>query len=221
MIHPVSTAPEWVLEPGLVPYPEAVAAMQARIAAIRAGTAPERIWLLQHPPLYTAGTSAKPADLTNEQKLATYQAGRGGQWTYHGPGQLVAYVMLDLTRSHGSMPPRDTHAYVAALEGWLIRTLGGFGVQGERRCGRVGVWVADPATGGESKIAAVGVRITRWVTWHGISLNVHPDLSHFTGIVPCGITDHGVTSLRALGVDADIAMSAAALRECWGEDLPQ
>jgi lipoyl(octanoyl) transferase len=198
----LSTPPDWVVEPGLVPYPEAVAAMQARIAAIRAGTAPEKIWLLQHPPLYTAGTSAKAADLTNTQNFDTYAAGRGGQWTYHGPGQMVAYVMLDLTRPHGSLPPRDTHAYVAALEDWLIRTLARLGVLGERRPGRVGVWVIDAMSGAEAKIAAIGVRITRWVTWHG-------------GIVPCGITEHGVTSLRALGLRTSISDAADTMRDCW------
>jgi lipoyl(octanoyl) transferase len=212
-----STPPEWVEAPGLVPYPEAIAAMQARIAAIRAGEAPERVWLLQHPPLYTAGTSAKPADLADPQRFETFAAGRGGQWTYHGPGQLVAYVMLDLTRQHGVVPPRDTHAYVAALEEWLIRTLARFSVRGERRAGRVGVWVVGEA-GREAKIAAIGVRITRWVSWHGISLNVSPDLGHFSGIVPCGISEHGVTSLQALGVDVGISDVQGALRAVW-EDL--
>jgi lipoyl(octanoyl) transferase len=215
MLPDLSTAPEWVLEPGLVPYQDAVKAMQARIAAIRAGTAPEKIWLLQHPPLYTAGTSAKPADLTNAQNFDTFAAGRGGQWTYHGPGQLVAYVMLDLTRPHGRLPPRDTHAYVAALEDWLIRALAGLGVHGERRPGRVGIWVIDSRSGAEAKIAAIGVRITRWVTWHGISLNICPDLSHFGGIIPCGITEHGVTSLRALGLDTTISDAADRLLSSW------
>jgi lipoyl(octanoyl) transferase len=215
MAERVSTAPEWVVAPGLVPYPEAVAAMQARIAGIRAGTAAQRVWLLEHPPLYTSGSSAKPGDLMNQGGLDTFAAGRGGQWTYHGPGQLVAYVMLDLTRAHGGVPARDTHAFVAALEAWLILTLARFGVRGERRGGRVGVWVADRAAGTEAKVAAIGVRITRWVSWHGVSLNVCPDLTHYGGIVPCGITEHGVTSLRALGVDADIATVAQAMRESW------
>ncbi len=217
MIPYSSTPPEWVVAPGLVPYPDAVAAMQARIAAIRAGEAPERVWLLEHPPLYTAGTSAKPADLADPGRFETFEAGRGGQWTYHGPGQLVAYVMLDLTQQHGVVPPRDTHAYVAALEDLLIATLARFGVHGERRAGRVGVWVVDARTAAESKIAAIGVRITRWVSWHGISLNVCPDLNHFTGIVPCGITEHGVTSLKALGVDTDVVQAASELRTCWNK----
>jgi len=206
-------APEWVVARGLVPYPEAIATMQAHIAAVRAGEARERIWLLEHPPLYTAGTSAKPADLTDPERFQTYAAGRGGQWTYHGPGQLVAYVMLDLARPHGKLPARDIHAYVTALENWLIATLAIFGIRGERRPGRVGVWVADGAA--EAKIAAVGVRITKWVSWHGISLNVCPDLSHFSGIVPCGISGHGVTSLQALGVASSIEEVGTTLREEW------
>jgi lipoyl(octanoyl) transferase len=215
MISPSSTPPEWVVAAAPVPYPEAIAAMQARIAAIRACEAPERVWLLEHPPLYTAGTSAKPSDLADPTRFETFDAGRGGQWTYHGPGQLVAYVMLDLTQPHGAVPARDTHAYVAALEEWLIRTLARFGVAGERRAGRVGVWVVDPRDGSEAKVAAIGVRITRWVSWHGVSLNVNPDLSHFSGIVPCGITEHGVTSLAALGVDATMQDVQAQLRACW------
>jgi len=213
MMELSSMAPEWVVARGLVPYPEAIATMQAHIAAVRAGEARERIWLLEHPPLYTAGTSAKPADLTDPERFQTYAAGRGGQWTYHGPGQLVAYVMLDLARPHGKLPARDIHAYVTALENWLIATLAIFGIRGERRPGRVGVWVADGAA--EAKIAAVGVRITKWVSWHGISLNVCPDLSHFSGIVPCGISGHGVTSLQALGVASSIEEVGTTLREEW------
>jgi lipoyl(octanoyl) transferase len=217
MKQQLSTGPDWVAEPGLVPYPEAVAAMKARVAAIRVGTAGERVWLLQHPPLYTAGTSAQAGDLMNPDGFDTFDAGRGGQWTYHGPGQLVAYVMLDLSQPHGKVPARDTHAYVAALEEWLIGTLAQFGVRGLRRAGRVGVWVEDEAAGTDAKVAAIGVRITRWVSWHGVSLNVCPDLNHFGGIVPCGIREHGVTSLRALGVDADVDTVGAVMREIWGE----
>jgi lipoyl(octanoyl) transferase len=208
-----STPPEWVLAEGLLDYAEAVASMQVLIAAIREGSARERVWLLEHPPLYTAGTSAKPADLADPQRFPTFAAGRGGQWTYHGPGQIVAYVMLDLTKPHGTVPARDIHAYVDALEEWLIATLGGFGVRGERRTGRVGVWVAGAH--GESKIAAIGVRVTRWVSWHGVSLNVCPELGHFSGIVPCGITEHGVTSLRAQGVAASVPEVQAAMRKTW------
>ncbi len=210
-----STGPEWTLACQPVPYDDAIAAMQARIAAIRAGTAPEQVWLLEHPPLYTAGSSAKPADLADPDRFPTHSAGRGGQWTYHGPGQLVAYVMLDLMQPHGAVPARDTHAYVAALEAWLIGTLAGFGVAGERRADRVGVWVAD-GRGGEAKIAAIGVRVTRWVSWHGVSLNVSPELDHFSGIVPCGIREHGVTSLRALGVEAGMAEVRERLQESFG-----
>ncbi len=215
MVTATSTGPVWTLAPGPIPYLEAIDAMQARIAAIRAGTASEQVWLLEHPPLYTAGTSAKPTDLADPGRFPTHHAGRGGQWTYHGPGQLIAYVMLDLTRPHGQVQPRDTHAYVAGLEAWLIATLASFGVAGERRADRVGVWVADARTGTEAKVAAIGVRITRWVTWHGISLNVCPELDHFAGIVPCGIREHGVTSLRALGVEASMDDVRAALRESW------
>ncbi len=208
-------APDWLVEPGLLGYPEAIAAMQSRAAAIRAGTARELVWLVEHPPLYTAGTSAAREDLTEPERFPTYDAGRGGQWTYHGPGQRVAYVMLNLTRAHGMVPPRDVRALVAALETWLIRSLATFGVNGERRDGRVGIWVVDPATGREDKIGALGVRVTRWVSWHGVALNVAPDLSHFSGIVPCGVRGHGVTSLRALGIAATMQDVDAALCAAW------
>lgn len=210
-------ATEWRTEPGLLAYPEAVATMQARVAAIRAGTAPERVWLVEHPPLYTAGTSAAPCDLAAPERFPVFQTGRGGQWTYHGPGQRVAYVMLDLARPHGAMPPRDVRALVAALEAWLIAALARLGVRGERREGRVGIWVVDPASGAEAKIAALGVRVSRWVSFHGVAVNVAPDLSHYAGIVPCGIRAHGVTSLRALGLGATMADADAALRASWGE----
>ena len=210
-----ATGVEWRHHADPVGYPEAVLAMQDRVAAIRAGGAPEAIWLLEHPPLFTSGTSARPEDLFNPLGLATYAAGRGGQWTYHGPGQRVAYVMLDLQRPHGAVPPRDIRAYVQALEQWLIRTLAAFGVQAGTRDGRVGVWVRDPETGGDSKIAALGVRVSRWVSWHGVSLNVDPDLAHFDGIVPCGLREHGVTSLHALGVRATLDEIDAQLRASW------
>ncbi len=215
-----STAPlplQWQISDDLTPYPDAIAAMQTRVAAIRAGTAPELVWLVEHPPLFTAGTSADPADLLNPLHFPTFSAGRGGQWTYHGPGQRTGYVMLDLTRQHGPVPPRDVRQYVWALEEWLIRTLDRFNVRGERREGRVGIWVADRAAGTEAKIAAIGVRITRWVSWHGVALNVAPDLSHFGGIVPCGIREHGVTSLHALGIPVTLAETDAALRLAWLE----
>ena len=208
--------PAWRTEPGLLPYPAALSAMQTRAAAIRAGTAGEQVWLVEHPPLYTAGTSAASTDLRAPERFPTYEAGRGGQWTYHGPGQRIAYVMLDLTRPHGIVPARDVRDFVHGLEEWLIRALATFGVRGERRDGRVGIWVADRATGREAKIAALGVRVARWVSFHGVALNVAPDLSHYDGIVPCGISQHGVTSLRALGVSATLDDADAALRAAWG-----
>ncbi len=206
---------EWRATPGLLPYPEALAAMEARAAAIRTGAAPESVWLVEHPPTYTAGTSATPDGL-RDPRFPTYPAGRGGQWTYHGPGQRTAYVMLDLGRDHGPVRARDVRAYVHGLEAWLIGALDRLGVRGERRAGRVGIWADDPRAGGESKVAAIGVRVTRWVSWHGVALNVDPDLSHFDGIVPCGISGHGVTSLRALGVPANMTDADAALRAAWG-----
>jgi lipoyl(octanoyl) transferase len=205
----------WAVSESQVPYPAAQAAMQARVAGIRAGTAAEQVWLLEHPPLYTAGSSARAEDLADPERFPTFNAGRGGQWTYHGPGQRVAYVMLDLERTHGSVRARDLHCYVDGLEEWLIRALDQFGIRGERRVGRVGVWVADRAAGTEAKIGAIGVRVTRWVSWHGVSLNVDPVLDHFTGIVPCGIRAHGVTSLHALGVLATLEETDLALRGAW------
>ncbi len=214
-VAPLHSAPEWQTAAGLTPYPEAIAAMQARVAMIHTGTAVEQVWLVEHPPLYTAGTSANPADLTAPDRFPTYAAGRGGQWTYHGPGQRTGYVMLNLNHAHGRVPARDVRCYVNGLEDWMIRTLGRFGVTGERRQGRVGIWVVTGA--GEAKIGAIGVRVTRWVSWHGIALNVHPDLSHFGGIVPCGISEHGVTSLAALGVTATMADVDAELKSCWDD----
>lgn len=194
---------EWIVTERPVAYAPAVAWMEARAAAIHAQTAPECVWLLEHPPLYTAGTSANPADLL-DSRFPVFKTGRGGQYTYHGPGQRVAYVLLDLKRRQP-----DVRAYVCKLEDWLIRTLADFGVVGERRAGRVGIWVerrrSSGGLGQEDKIAAVGVRVRRWVTYHGISLNVDPELEHFTGIVPCGIREHGVTSLADLGRPATLS----------------
>jgi lipoyl(octanoyl) transferase len=207
------TALEWRTDPGLIPYADAIAFMQQRVTDIRAGTANEMVWLLEHPPLYTAGTSARPEQLTEPGRFPTFTAGRGGQWTYHGPGQRVAYVMLDLTRPHGTVPARDVRCFVHGLEEWLIRTLAAFGLQGERREGRVGIWIAEGGT--EAKIAAIGVRVTRWVSWHGVALNVAPDLGHYGGIIPCGISEHGVTSLHALGIPATMEQADAALRSAW------
>jgi lipoyl(octanoyl) transferase len=210
---------EWRISDGLTPYPDALALMRDRVAAIRAGTAAELVWLVEHPPIYTAGTSAKPAELTDPGRFPTFEAGRGGQWTYHGPGQRTVYVMLDLTQSHGAVPVNDIHCYVNALEEWLIRTLNRFNVRGERRKGRVGIWVASGPTEAptEAKIGAIGVRVSRWVSWHGVSLNVDPDLSHFSGIVPCGVREHGVTSLAALGIPATMHDADVALRAAWEE----
>jgi lipoyl(octanoyl) transferase len=209
--------PEWLIGEGLTPYPEALAVMRARVDAIQAGTARELVWLVEHPPLYTAGTSADRADLQQPDRFPTFDAGRGGQWTYHGPGQRTGYVMLNLSHEHGQVRPRDVRSYVRGLEEWLIRTLDRFNVRGERREGRVGIWVADPATGAEAKIGALGVRVTRWVSWHGVALNVEPDLSHFDGIVPCGIRGHGVTSLHALGIPVTMAEVDSALMQAWAE----
>ena len=213
----VPAAPEWRIEDGLTPYAHAVARMQECVAAIGAGTANELVWLVEHPSLYTAGTSAKPHELIDPNRFPAFATGRGGQWTYHGPGQRVAYVMLDLTRPHGTVPPRDVRCFVHGLEQWLIRALARLGVRGERRDGRVGIWVAEPATGTEAKIAAIGVRVSRWVSWHGVALNVAPDLDHYGGIVPCGISEHGVTSLDALGFSVTMTEADAALRAAWHE----
>jgi lipoyl(octanoyl) transferase len=212
----VPAAPEWRTAEGLIQYGDAVAAMQERMAAIRAGTADELVWLVEHPPLYTAGTSARPEQLTEPSRFPTVAAGRGGQWTYHGPGQRTAYVMLDLAQPHGSMPARDVRCFVHGLEEWLIRALRRFDVSGERREGRIGIWVAGPRNV-EAKIAAIGVRVTRWVSWHGVALNVAPDLGHYAGIVPCGISDHGVTSLHALGLAVTMGEADRALRAAWDE----
>jgi lipoyl(octanoyl) transferase len=197
-------APEWIVTDGFTDYALALADMETRAAAIRADDAAERIWLLEHPPLYTAGTSADPAELL-DPRFPVYEAGRGGRYTYHGPGQRVAYVQLDLTRRG-----RDVRAYVAALEGWVIDALALLGVEARRADGRIGIWT-DDANGREAKIGAIGVRVRRWVTLHGLSLNVAPDLSHFGGIVPCGIAEFPVTSLAALGKSASFADVDAAL----------
>jgi lipoyl(octanoyl) transferase len=208
------TALEWRVLDGLAPYAETLAAMEARVAEIAAGTAPEAVWLLEHPPLYTAGTSAKAEDLVQPDRFEVHVAGRGGQYTYHGPGQRVAYVMLDLNKRG-----RDVRKFVCALENWVIKTLAEFNVKGERRQGRVGVWVVRPDRKGpdgqpaEDKIAAIGVKLRKWVSFHGISINVEPDLGHFSGIVPCGISDHGVTSLVDLGLPVTMGDLDVALRQ--------
>ena len=206
--------PEWLVTPGLTDYAQALTAMEARVAAIHEGRAGELIWLVEHPPVYTAGTSAKPADLLEPGRFPVHVAGRGGQYTYHGPGQRVVYVMLDLNRRG-----RDVRAFVARLEGWIIAALADFAITGHIRDGRVGVWVERPdkprRPGGglaEDKIAAIGIKLRRWVSFHGLAINVEPDLSHFAGIVPCGLQDFGVTSLVDLGLPVGMSDVDAALR---------
>ena len=201
--------PDWIVRDGLLPYPEAVAFMEERADAIAAGRANEMVWLVEHPPIYTAGTSAKEADLI-DARFPVFKTGRGGQFTYHGPGQRVGYVMLNLKRRQP-----DVRQYVRDLEEWLIRALAKFNVKGERRDGRVGIWVQRGSR--EDKIAALGVRVRRWVTFHGISFNVDPNLSDFTGIVPCGISQHGVTSLHDLGIMVTMADVDVALKEAFEE----
>jgi lipoyl(octanoyl) transferase len=213
---------EWLHSDRPVPYPEAIQVMETRVEAILAGAAPELVWLLEHPPLYTAGTSARPADLLEPARFPVFPTGRGGQYTYHGPGQRIGYAMLDLRRRG-----RDVRCFVRDLEEWVIRALARFNVTGERRPGRIGVWVPRPdkGPGHEDKIAAIGVRVRRWITFHGISINLDPDLAHFSGIVPCGVDPQadprlGVTSLRDLGIlasmaELDMAM-AAAFAEVFG-----
>lgn len=202
---------EWKISDGLEDYEAAVAFMERRAEAVRAGEAGEMVWLLEHPPLYTAGTSADPAELIDAERFPVHQTGRGGRHTYHGPGQRVAYVMLDLRRRG-----LDVRRYVSGLEEWMILTLARFGVRAERREGRVGIWVARGG-GREDKIGAIGVRVRRWVTFHGMALNVEPDLGHFSGIVPCGIAEHGVTSLADLGHIATMPEVDAALMATFGQ----
>jgi lipoyl(octanoyl) transferase len=203
----------WEIASAPVPYLAAVAAMEERAAAIADGRAEELVWLLEHPPIYTAGTSAKPSDLVMPERFPVHRTGRGGQYTYHGPGQRVAYVMLDLRR-RGT----DIRTFVAGLERWLILALARFGVAGERREDRVGIWVSRPGPPPrEDKIAAIGIRVRRWVSLHGVSLNVDPDLTHFEGIVPCGVHEHGVTSLADLGIQATMDDVDAALRDSFAQ----
>lgn len=208
------TPVEWRISDAFTPYPEAVDEMERRVAGISSSDTPEQVWLVQHPPLYTAGTSADDNDLLDAHKFPVFQAGRGGEFTYHGPGQRVGYVMMDLNRRG-----RDVRRFVRDLEEWMIVTLSAFGVHGERRDGRVGIWVDRARHGGlpgqEDKIAAIGVRLRRWVSFHGVSLNICPDLTHYDGIVPCGISQHGVTSLADLGIGATVEDVDAALRDAF------
>jgi lipoyl(octanoyl) transferase len=208
---PQADAVEWRISAGLVAYPGALAAMEERVAAIRRGEAPELVWLLEHPPLYTAGTSARSQDLLAPRRFPVFDAGRGGQYTYHGPGQRVAYVMLDLQRRKP-----DLRRYIWQLEEWIIRALAQFNVRGERRAGRIGIWVVGPG-GREAKIAALGVRVRRWVSYHGVAINLDPDLEHFGGIVPCGISGFGVTSLAALGLSTTMVELDSALMATFDE----
>jgi len=210
---------EWLISDGLTKYPDAIEAMENRVAGILSGEMDEQVWLLEHPPLYTAGTSANETDLLDHTRFPVYEARRGGEYTYHGPGQRVAYTMLDLNRRE-----KDVRKYVNLLEEWVIQTLQQFGVKGERRMGRVGVWVVRPdrpplpdGSPAEDKIAAIGVRIRRWVTFHGISINVEPDLEHFSGIVPCGINTYGVTSLVDLGIPATMNDVDIAIRTTFSQ----
>ncbi|EBW2353394.1 lipoyl(octanoyl) transferase LipB [Salmonella enterica subsp. enterica serovar Enteritidis] len=218
---PQSPSPpvSWRVEPGLVAYDDAVDFMERHAALIADGKADEMVWLVEHPPLYTAGTSAQDSDLVDAQRFPVFKSGRGGEYTYHGPGQRVAYVMLDLKRRR-----QDVRAFVSALEAWIIDALAAFNVKGERREDRVGVWVMrpdrPPASDGspaEDKIAAIGIRLRRWVSFHGIAINVEPDLSHFGGIVPCGVRDHGVTSLVDLGLPVTMDDADSALRTAFEE----
>jgi lipoyl(octanoyl) transferase len=199
---------EWRVSDAPVPYEEAIRFMEERAAAIRAGTASECIWLLEHPPLFTAGTSADPAELFNPQHFPVYETGRGGRYTYHGPGQRVGYVMLDLEKRG-----KDIRCFVHALEGWMIDTLDELGLEAHRAPGRIGIWIGDGSA--EAKIGALGVRVKRWVTLHGFAINVAPDLSHFTGIVPCGIPDFGVTSIAEQGKQIPLERVDSALKRCF------
>lgn len=202
---------DWLISPHPVAYETAITEMERRVADIRLGTDDEAVWLLQHPPLYTAGTSATPGDLLEPDRFPVHDAGRGGQYTYHGPGQRIAYVMMDLKKRNS-----DVRAYVRDLENWIIATLGTFGIKGERREGRVGIWVAGSA-GQENKIAAIGVRVRRWVSFHGISINLNPDLSHFDGIVPCGLDQFGVTSLADLGAEITMEQLDLGMKQAFAQ----
>lgn len=202
---------EWKFSDGLTQYEDAMHFMENRVAEIKSGTAKELVWFVEHPPLYTAGTSSKETDLLAPKRFPVYDAGRGGQYTYHGPGQRVVYVMLDLNKRG-----RDVRQYVADLESWIINTLLEFNVIGEKREGRIGVWVRREG-GREDKIAAIGVRVRKWITFHGICINVEPELSHYSGIVPCGISEHGVTSLVDLGLPVNMDDLDAALQRTWND----
>ena len=213
---------EWITSQGLTPYADALTLMEDRVAQILAGTADEAIWLVEHPPIYTAGTSAKPKDLLEPDKFPVHEARRGGEYTYHGPGQRVVYIMLDV-----GARGRDVRAFVNQIEGWVIATLDTFNIQGERRVGRVGVWVTRPdkprqpnGDMAEDKVAALGIRLRKWISFHGLSINVEPDLTHFDGIVPCGIAGHGVTSLVDLGLPVTMDDVDVALLQTFEQSFP-
>ncbi|MGH7083976.1 MAG: lipoyl(octanoyl) transferase LipB [Acetobacteraceae bacterium] len=215
----ITTGPTFEVAGRLIPYPEALARMEERVAAIRAGQAGELVWLLEHQPLYPAGTSARADDLVAPARFPVFRTRRGGQWTYHGPGQRVVYLMLDLTRRHGMVAPQDVRAFVHGIEEWMILALARLGLVAERRAGRIGLWVVEE--GREEKVAALGVHVRGWASSHGVAINLAPDLSHFGGIVPCGIREHGVTSLAARGINATMADLDAALIAAWPEVFGQ
>ncbi|GBR47962.1 lipoyl(octanoyl) transferase LipB [Neokomagataea thailandica] len=205
----------WKTSKGLTPYPDAMTLMETRTRNIHAKTDSPMVWMVEHPPIFTAGTSARAEDLYNPHNFPTYDAGRGGQWTYHGPGQRLVYIMLDLTQQNGIVPPRDLRAYVATLEQWLKASLALLGVTAFTREGRIGLWTIDPITQQEAKIAALGIRISRWVSWHGVSINLDPTLEDFDGIVPCGIREFGVTSLKRFSPDITMQDLDHALKMAW------
>ncbi|QDH16169.1 lipoyl(octanoyl) transferase LipB [Swingsia samuiensis] len=205
----------WKKSQGLTAYPEALHFMSAHAQEIIQKKADPLVWLVEHEPIFTAGTSAKKEDLFNPHHYPTYEAGRGGQWTYHGPGQRLAYVMLDLNKQNGTIPARDLRAYVQGLEQWIITTLSSLGVKSFTREGRIGVWATDPITNQEAKIAALGIRVSRWISWHGISINLNPTLNDFNGIVPCGITEYGVTSLERFDRSISMQTLDEALAKAW------
>lgn len=211
MAHTTAAGIEWRISDSLVAYPDALDEMEARVRAIKDGTANELVWLLEHPPLYTAGTSADISDLVDPERFPVYDAGRGGQYTYHGPGQRVVYFLLDLNKRG-----KDVRQFVYSLEEVIVQSLAKFGITAERRKGRVGVWV-EHADGREDKIAAIGVRVRQWVTYHGIAINLAPDLSHFTGIVPCGISEHGVTSMRELGLGTTMSELDTVIKQVFDD----
>lgn len=204
----------------IVSYPNALAWMKNCVQEIYDEKRLEYLWFLEHPPLYTAGTSAKKTDLINSQHYPVFYTNRGGQWTYHGPGQRIIYVMMDLRKDHAPFPARDIRAFVHALEEWIILTLGHFGIKAEKRADRIGLWVVNPVTKQEEKIAALGIKLSHWISWHGIALNIHPNLEDYSGIIPCGLAQYGVTSMKALGVNASLEEVDEILCKQWSHIFP-